>query len=30
MDPNLILAGLPAKIIRAGITWSRKKLPYHI
>lgn len=26
--PNVVLAGIPAKIVKENITWSREKLPY--
>jgi acetyltransferase-like isoleucine patch superfamily enzyme len=26
--PKVILAGIPAKIVKNNITWSREKLPY--
>jgi acetyltransferase-like isoleucine patch superfamily enzyme len=27
--PNVLLAGIPAKIIKDNVTWSREKLPYN-
>jgi hypothetical protein len=27
LPPNSILVGRPAKVVRSGVTWSRKDLP---